>query len=1041
MKNTFAIYNASAGSGKTFTLVKEYLALLFNSKKTDAYKNILAITFTNKAVSEMKTRIVNSLYDFTKQPTPDSSVSLLNAVAEATGHTTTEIQQKSVGILKNIIHNYAAFEISTIDGFTHRILRTFAKDLGLPVNFEVELDTDKILTEAVDSLISKTGEDEQLTKVLTNFALAKADEDKSWDISLDLLDIARLLVNENNQHYLQFLKSKSVKDFEAFREKLKGAIKNHQTEIKEKSNKFFSIIENQGLSVADFTGQYLPKHFQKLIEGDKEPNFSSKWVEKLENEQILPIKKAKQDLGEAVSSQITEIFKETKKQYFKISFYTEIGKRLTQLSLLNALNKEIETIKKERQILLISEFNPMISAQVKNQPAPFIYERLGERYRNYFIDEFQDTSEMQWENLIPLIDNKLSAEALPNEQASLLLVGDAKQSIYRWRGGKAEQFISLSHQNNPFQIEKQVFNLPDNYRSAPEIVNFNNNFFTYTASFLGFPEYQSLFENSTQNPKKNRSGYVDISFISAENRTEEFEVYPERVLEIITSLSEKGFSRSDICILTRRRSEGVAIANSLSENGIEVVSSETLLISRSPEVLFLCDILRFSQSPGNNELKISIFDFIQKQLLQLNDPHHQIVSILEQNGNDFFEWLQEFEIDFNLDKLNSLSVYESCEYIIRCFSLVAHSNAYIQFFLDFVYETTQKQAEGIQGFIEIWEQEHEKLSIIAPEQENAVSIMTIHKAKGLEFPIVIYPFANSDFQDTRKDSLWVPNDDEMNDIPFSYISASSKMQNWGEIPDALYTQLLFQNELDTLNVLYVACTRPVQQLYVISKKELDHNGNENPAKTSGLLIGYLKRKGIWDDEKDQYSFGEIEVPKQKSTSLSGNFQQQFYSASTQNDAVSIVTQSGSLWDTTQQEAIEKGEILHDILAEINTVKDAEAIIQQAVVNGIVSKEASEKIQDVIKRIITHPQLETFFDGSTENSNEIDIITANGKRLRPDRLNFSENGVSIIDYKTGKFDPTYKQQIYKYADALKEMGYKIDKKILIYTNKKISLEFV
>lgn len=1041
MENTFSIYNASAGSGKTFTLVKEYLALLFSAKKPDAYKNILAITFTNKAVSEMKNRIVKSLYDFTQKPTPESSISLLEAVAKATDKTTIEIQEKSVGILKNIIHNYAAFEVSTIDGFTHRILRTFAKDLGLPVNFEVELDTDKILAEAVDSLISKTGKDEQLTKVLTQFALTKADEDKSWDISRDLLEIARLLVNENNQHYLQFLKSKTLDDFEAFRKKLKTSIKNHQSDIQEKAKQFFTIIENQGLAATDFTGQYLPKHFQKLINGDKEPNFSAKWVEKLENEQILPLKKAKKDLGDAIAPQISELFEKTKNQYFKTEFYIEIGKRLTQLSLLNALNKEIEIIKKERQILLISEFNPMISAQVKNQPAPFIYERLGERYRNYFIDEFQDTSEMQWENLIPLIDNKLSAEALPNEPASLLLVGDAKQSIYRWRGGKAEQFIGLSHTNNPFQIEKQVHNLPDNYRSAPEIVNFNNNFFTYTASFLGFPEYQSLFETSTQNPKKNQSGYVDISFITAENRSEEFEVYPKRVLEIITSLSEKGFSRSDICILTRRKSEGIAIASSLSENGIEVVSSETLLISRSPKVLFLCDVLRFSQSPGNNELKISIFYFIQNQLLKLNNPHHQIAQILENNGEAFFNWLQDFDIYFELEKLNTLSVYESCEYIIRTFNLVSHSNAYIQFFLDFVYETTQKKAEGIQGFLEIWEQEHEKLSIIAPQQENAVSIMTIHKAKGLEFPIVIYPFANSDFRDTKKDSLWVPNDDEMNDIPFSYISASSKMQNWGEIPDALYTQLLFQNELDTLNVLYVACTRPVKQLYLISKKELDRNGSENPSKTSGLLIGFLKRNGLWNDEKDQYSFGKIETPKQKSTSLSGNFQQHFYSAATQNNAVSIVTRSGSLWDTSQQEAIEKGEILHDILAEINNTEDAEVIIRQAIVDGVISKEASEKIKIIIENITTHPALTTYFDGSTTNLNEKDIITENGNRLRPDRLNFSGNNVSIIDYKTGKFDPAHKQQLYKYADALLDMGYSIDKKILIYTNKKISLEFV
>ncbi|MCL6217933.1 UvrD-helicase domain-containing protein [Zunongwangia pacifica] len=1040
MTNNFTIYNASAGSGKTFTLVKSYLSLLFKSGKTDSYKNILAITFTNKAVNEMKTRIVESLYAFTKKPVPESSKALLEAVAKETKHSTEEIQQKSVAILKNIIHNYAAFEVSTIDGFTHRVLRTFAKDLGLPVNFEVELDTDKILNEAVDRLINRTGKDEKLTKVLVDFSLSKADDDKSWDIGRDLLEIARLLVNENNQFYLKQLQPKTLEDFETFRKKLKRQIKNNQAEIGQKADQFFELIADSGIDATDFSGQYLPKHFLKL-KANESPNFTSKWVEKLENEGILPLKKGKMALGDAIQSQILDLFIQTKKLYFSLEFYTEIGKRLTQLSLLNALNREIQDIKEERQILLISEFNPMISAQVKDQPAPFIYERLGERYQNYFIDEFQDTSQMQWENLIPLIDNKLSMESLPNETSSLMLVGDAKQSIYRWRGGKAEQFIDLSNEGNPFQIEKQVYNLPDNYRSAAEIVNFNNRFFGYAADFLGHPEYSNLFKQSAQNPKKSGSGYVNISFIEAENSEEEQEVYPEKVIEIINNLDAKGFKRADICILTRRKKEGIAIASALNEQEIDVVSSETLLISRSPEVHFICDLLKFSITPENNELKLSIFAFIQEHLLQLKDPHAVISEKITANGNDFFIWLQQFEFDFNLDFLNEYSVYESCEYIIRSFGLVKDSNAYIQFFLDFVYETTQKDTEGIQGFLEIWEQENEKLSIIAPQQENAVTIMTIHKAKGLEFPIVIYPFANSDFKDTRKDSLWVPNDKNLNEIPVSYINASSKMENWGEIPDALYTQLLFQNELDTLNVLYVACTRPVKQLYILSKLDLDRSGNENPSKTSGLLMGYLKQNNVWNDEQKNYEFGEIEPPTSKEKENADITLQYFYSSATQNQAVNIVTRSGSLWDTKQQEAIEKGEIIHDLLAEINTVKDLKPVLKNAIANGIITEEVFDTIETLLKSIIKHPELETYFSEAVKNYNERDIITQDGERLRPDRLNFKEQLVSIIDYKTGAFDAKHERQINNYGETLTKMGYQIDKKILVYTNKALSLRFV
>ena len=322
-----------------------------------------------------------------------------------------------------------------------------------------------------------------------------------------------------------------------------------------------------------------------------------------------------------------------------------------------------------------------------------------------------------------------------------------------------------------------------------------------------------------------------------------------------------------------------------------------------------------------------------------------------------------------------------------------------------------------------------------------MTIMTIHKAKGLEFPIVIYPFANSDFKDTRKDSLWVPNDEHLNDIPVSYINASSKMENWGEIPDALYTQLLFQNELDTLNVLYVACTRPVKQLYILSKLDLDRNGNESASKTSGLLIGYLKQNKLWKDEQKSYEFGEMEPPTSKEIENLGITLQHFYSSATQNHAVNIVTRSGSLWDTKQQEAIEKGEIIHDLLAEINTAKDLKPVLKNAIANGIIAEEVSETIENILNSIITHPELAVYFSETVKNDNEREIITKSGERLRPDRLNFKEHLVSIIDYKTGAFDTKHERQINNYGETLSNMGYQIDKKILVYTNKAISLRFV
>ncbi|MGM0931849.1 MAG: UvrD-helicase domain-containing protein [Bacteroidota bacterium] len=1043
MKHSFNIYNASAGSGKTFTLVKEYLVLLINSSRPDAYKNILAITFTNKAVEEMKTRIISSLHNFSKTPVPSDSIALFNAVKKSTGLPEEEIQQKSARILKNIIHNYSAFEISTIDGFTQRILRSFAKDLGLSVNFEVSLNTDQILLEAVEALIAQAGKDKAITKILKEFALSKTDDEKSWDITADLFEISRLLTNENNQLPLSRLKDKSLDDFENYSKNLRAEKEKTRALIKSTAEIFFGIMQDHNLEFSDFSRKSLPTYFQKLEKEEFPSKFDSQWMQNLETSALYNKnqKEEKKSLLDSLQPQFCELFRASEKAIYHFEFLAEIEKKLVQLSLLNAINQQVEVIKKERNLLLISEFNPMISAQVKDQPAPFIYEKLGERYQNYFIDEFQDTSRMQWENLQPLVEHSLSGEPKVGEPAGLMLVGDAKQSIYRWRGGKAEQFIDLYNlEQKPFSIKQKVEDLPDNYRSGGEIVNFNNNLFQYASASLRHPSYSELFVNSRQTPKKENNGFVNISFIEANTSAEEFEIYPEKVLEIIQNLDEKAFSRSDICILTRRRKEGIAIASHLSEHGIPVVSSETLLIANSPAVNFMVNLLAYSINPKDDNLKLEIFNFLQEKL-DLKEPHQIISENLRYNEDAFFHWLKEYEIEFSLEALKNLSLYESAEYIIRSFSLVETSDAYVQFFLDYIFEATQKSVTGIADFLELWEQNKEKLSIAVPEEENAVKIMTIHSSKGLEFPVVIYPFANSDFQDTRMDSLWLDLPEALGEIPVSYMSASKKMLNWGENASEVYEELLDQKELDTLNVLYVACTRASEQLYILSKLELDKKENENPGKISGLLIGFLKQSGKWSDGHLNYDFGKLPPPKQKEKGSASQAQEHFYSTPTQNQAVHIVTRSGSLWDTKQEEAIEKGEIIHDILANINTREDAGQALEQAVLDGTITSKAQPQIAKVIEAIITHPELSEFFAPGSSNFNERDILVDGGKRLRPDRLNFKEKEVSILDYKTGSYKESHALQINRYAETLENMGFKPGKKILVYINKELSLEYV
>ena len=399
-------------------------------------------------------------------------------------------------------------------------------------------------------------------------------------------------------------------------------------------------------------------------------------------------------------------------------------KGILPLAVLNHINSELETIKEENNIRLNAEFNQLISDNIKDQPAPFIYERIGQRFQYYFIDEMQDTSELQWKNLIPLIDN-----ALAQENSNLLLVGDGKQAIYRWRGGKAEQFIELgSPVKNPFHVKKEIKNLETNYRSYSEIIKFNNSFFQHTANFLQNESYKKIFiEGNKQFQNNKKGGFVSLTFLEKEEGKEEKLKYPKKVLEKIQHL-KNSFSLHEICVLTRTRNEGVAVASYLSENGIDIISSETLLLQNYAKVLFIISTLKAFKSPNDEEIRFEILYFLYHHLEVKESKISFFKELSKADYKTVINYLKDYGVSFEFSSFHQLPFYEKIEEIIRGFNLVKSSDAYIQFFLDIVLEE-QRKGTDINEFLEFWEQKKERLSIVAPESTSAVQIMTIHKSK------------------------------------------------------------------------------------------------------------------------------------------------------------------------------------------------------------------------------------------------------------------------------------------------------------------------
>jgi len=1045
---SFSIYDASAGSGKTYTLVKEYLKIILSSPRNDAYRNILAITFTNKAVHEMKSRIVGSLSEFAKEEPSAKAISLMEDLARDTGLSVIKIKIKSQSIIKHLIHNYAAFDISTIDKFTHKVIRAFAHDLNLPMTFEVTLDTENLLIEAVDAIIAQAGQDEVLTRLLIDFTMEKTDDDKSWDVSREILETGRLVLNENNRNEILHFQDKSIQEFVEIKKKMQTLCKELEQENAAWGTEILSLIDKNGIDLKSFSRGTFPNHLESIRDGKFNPR--NKTFHEFDD---IAINKTAKDraLIENLIPEMLLALEKIYKNFEKRDFYKAFLKNITPLSLLNTVSNELAKIQSEQNILSISEFNAIIHREIQNQPAPFIYERLGEKYRHFFIDEFQDTSEMQWQNLIPLIHNSLSGEDDFGNKGTLMIVGDPKQSIYRWRGGKAEQFIELGKEETSFfSHEKQVKHLDTNYRSYSEVIDFNNAFFKLISTEFTNIDYKDLYENhSFQKSNAKEGGYVNISFLPIIEKSEfaeeeevvgKSDLYVLATLNTIQKVIREGFEYKDIVILTRKRDQGIAIANYLTEQNIPLLSSETLMIQNATEVRLIVHLLRYLNNSADLESKANFLHFLASNL-EIQMPVHDFIAkgMAEKLESDFEKWLLSFDVSLSFENVRKKSLYEAVEIIISKFILPSEGNAYVQFFLDIVLERDIRNQAGIADFLSFWDKNGEKFSIPSPEGNNAVRIMTIHKSKGLEFPVVIMPFAEEDYSRKPKDKLWLDTEDGALDVPKALIDNSSAVEGFGESASIVFNLKKQEELLDNINVLYVALTRAEEQLYVISQSLKERKDGELPNDMASFFIKYLMNKGIYDPDRLEYEFGNKTRVSIFEKSIDLVKLIPIVSEVLKPKNIKIAQREALMWGTHQQEAISYGNIIHEILAFVKDKSDVDLAITKAIENGLIKIDQIELVQKSLQEIVNHPELSICFNGSYNVLNEQTIVQKEGRILKPDRVVLTPNKEAyLLDYKTGVINSKYTQQLQEYQDAIEDLGYKVLKKALVYIGTEIDV---
>ncbi len=1027
--SNFTIYRSSAGSGKTYTLALSFVALSLKGDRfgfKDYYRKILAITFTNKAAAEMKERV---LHYFKELAAESDKENIFGWLKEETKLDKDIIYSRAKTIHKHILHHYADLSISTIDKFTYRIVRTFASDLGLSHNFELEMDNYKIIQPVVALLLGKLekgGGD--LTNALVNFALQKTEDGKSSNIERDLEEFAQQLFKEDVIDFIDG-KTLSIKDCMQIRKDL--YLQQNRLEAKVQllsanakaffsKNGFTKEHFNRGTFYQHFTENILNKDVKKWIPSDALLRYikNGEWYAQSKSDDIKQLVDFYLKDLQSFFDQLLDLLK----PYFTNK---AVLQNIYSIAVLNELIQEVKNYKKEQNIQQISSFNKQIHDVVVAQPSAFIYERIGERYNHFLIDEFQDTSILQWQNMLPLITDAV-------DYGKSLVVGDGKQSIYRWRAGEVEQFLQLP---TIFKGEKLIFkkdwenklkaheknkNLETNFRSRKEIIKFNNDFFEQLKTLLT-PHLQDIYKGQKQEfEHAKEGGYVHLELFGDKGNDFKDFILQRILTEINKLVDENNYCLRDIAILCNSRKRVALTAQFLTENCIDVVSNEGLLLQSSEKVKLLIASLFYLQNKEDKIAKATMAEYLCKEKLSKNSLHELNVKLKEQKS--FLQLIKDAKLSFNTQQFIELPLYELTEQLIR--NLKIEEDIYVQFFLDVVLKYTEKSGSSISEFLLWWEDAKTKESVVVPEETNAVQIMTIHKAKGLAFNVVMIPF---NWEDTsNKNEIWVDTSRHFQKLKSALIS-SSKQLEFSHFSDE-YKKEKELSLLDNLNKLYVAMTRPKERLYIFSKSfpnkiadDFDIKGKlhsflHNFSNSYPVIVGNSDEK-FQEQKNDQYH--PFSVKKQEKTDW--------------RNVISLKHSAEKVWDVEKQkDSIEWGKILHLALSQIKQKEDIEVVIDTLFSKGKCDKSQYDKLKKQLPVLLESEQIAKYFTPNWQVRAEKEILLETGETYIPDRLVFQGNEVIVVDYKTGDKKNRHQTQIKNYAYALKNMGYKVLATDLIYT---------
>lgn len=1082
MTNSYAltIYKASAGSGKTFTLSVEYIKLLI--KDPQSYRSTLAVTFTNKATEEMKLRILSQLYGIWKL-LPDSK-SYIDKIKEDLDVTEEYMSERAGIALHNIVHNYSYFRIETIDSFFQSVLRNLARELDLTANLRIELNDYQIERNAVDELINSLDENSELLTWIMEYIRENMDDDKDWNVIGNIKRFGENIFREYYKTNSKKLNERLLEEgfFKQYTTKLRQMRNEAEVEMQNEAAQFFDALNHNGIEINDlnngkngpagyfikikkgiYNNTIVTKRLQKVLDEGSE----SSWVKQKSSKETQDI------VRELANSTLTPLVHHAEdvrqKNWYIYGSAVLTLRHLNQLRLLNSIENKVRMMNVEQNRFLLSDTHTLLHSLIRDTDSPFIFEKIGNYLENIMIDEFQDTSTVQWQNFKVLLEECMSH----GEQQGNLIVGDVKQSIYRWRSGDWRMLNNIEREFPYLNSMLNVCSLDTNYRSSRRVITFNNAFFK-RASELEYADQKSstLDTSSPEQLKKAYSdvaqkvpsfrdnhGYVSINLLPNEDYRQQA---LQKTAEAVSLLLDSGANYSDIAILVRSNDIIQLIAEFFANElpDVKIVSDEAFRLDSSVSVNIIVNAMLWLTHPDNILAKAYIAKAYQTYVLKKSE---QETNKLLATAEGIDSALPCALIDKRNDLL-TMPIFELAEQIYTLFNIgnIKGEDAYLYAFYDALTDFIANNTADIDSFVEEWNDSIAAKTIQASAIDG-IRIITIHQSKGLEFEHVVIPFC--DWTLEKGNTIWcTPQVEPYNELPLIPVDFSASQMK-GTIYEFDYNEEHLQNCVDNLNLLYVAFTRAASSLFVIAQRG-------TPSSRSYIVeqaITDIKLEGssLDGDPSDKkaellFSYGELEIVETKAKKKSDNIftpevenmnvdmatfsnKVEFKQSNKSRDFVADDDENTDDDDRKQMSYIKTGKILHYLFSTINTTDDIDTSLAQLEMDGLIEESDTniKRLRDMLHKRFSNRQVADWFSSRWTLFNECTILdydaaTDTVREHRPDRVMKDEKTgeVVIVDFKFGSPRPEYVEQVNRYKALTQNMGYPNVKGYLwfVYSNR-------